>query len=176
MAATPSFQDLLGQFSEEIFVGRTEQLQMFDQWLAAAKPLFLILAVSGQGGVGKTTLLEQFQRKAELAGASYAYLNEKQLTPLAVRARIAEQLYRQGKPCAGFAERYRKYRELKEQVEADPKAPKGFLDFAVRGVTRVGIRSLRRVPVAGDVADVFLAPEAEEQIVEETSAFAERGV
>lgn len=102
MAATPSFQDLLGQFSEEIFVGRTEQLQMFDQWLAAAKPLFLILAVSGQGGVGKTTLLEQFQRKAELAGASYAYLNEKQLTPLAVLARIAEQLYRQGKPCAAL--------------------------------------------------------------------------
>lgn len=173
MIEEPTFQDLLAQFSDEVFVGRQEQLALFEQLFAAGPPPFLILAVAGPGGVGKTTLLEQFQHRAARHGALTALVNEDQATVVEVLAALAAQFDAAGYPLTTFTERHRKYRELKEQVEADPQAPKGLFDFLIRGATRVGLRTLRRVPLAGDVADVFLSPEAEEQVVEQGSAFAE---
>jgi tetratricopeptide (TPR) repeat protein len=172
MSTEPTFQELLSNFSDEIFVGRTDQLVLFEQLFTAVRPPFLILAISGQGGVGKTTLLEQFGQIADQHKAYHVLVNEDLKSVLDALASFAEQFRCAGKPCTTFDERYHKYRELKEQVEADPKAPKGFLDFAVRSATRIGMRTLHRIPLAGDAADVLLSPEAEEQIINESSAFA----
>ncbi len=78
MPSDSSFQDLLADFSEEIFVGRGEQLALFEKGLTstATRPPFLILNVDGQGGVGKTTLQEQFRRVAEHHPALTATANE----------------------------------------------------------------------------------------------------
>jgi tetratricopeptide (TPR) repeat protein len=167
-----TFQDLLEEFQEDIFVGRTEQLALFENALTAPHPSFLILAVSGQGGVGKTTLLEQYQRRAAAHEALTAMVNEYQKTIPAVLADLAEQLEDVGGDFKHFNERYRKYRELQEQVEADPQAPKGMLDFALRSATRIGLRTLRRVPIAGEAADVLLTDEVEDRMVDETSTLA----
>jgi len=53
MTDIPSFQDLLNDFADEVFVGRSEQLSLFESSLQASQPPFLILNISGQGGVGK---------------------------------------------------------------------------------------------------------------------------
>jgi len=172
MPNPPSFQDLLADFSDEIFVGRSEQIALFEKALTAARAPFLILDVSGQGGVGKTTLLEQFRRVAGQHKAFTALTNEDQSSIPTVLNRFAKDFAEADHPCKTFEERYRKYRELKEQVEADPKAPTSMLDFALRSVTRIGLRSLKRIPVAGEAADVLFTPEAEDALVENTSAFA----
>ena len=89
-----------------------------------------------------------------------------------VLAAFATQFAENSYPFKTFGERYRKYRELKELVEADPKAPTGLLDFALRGITRIGLRTLKRVPIAGDAVEVLFTPEAEDAMVEHTSALA----
>ncbi len=80
MPDVPSFQDLLSDFSTEGFVGRSEQLALFEKALTASRPPFLILDVSGQGGVGKTTLLDAVRRRIgveylldKAAGGSWSF-------------------------------------------------------------------------------------------------------
>jgi DNA-binding NarL/FixJ family response regulator len=158
MSDVPTFQELLGDFSEEVFVGRSEQLSLFEKALTTSRPPFLILDISGPGGVGKTTLLEQFRRVASNFEVSTALINEDQMTVPAALSRLAQQFEEAGYPFSDFKERYEKYRELRQEVEADPKAPKGIIDLALRGTTRIGVRSLHRVPIAGEVANVLLSP------------------
>ena len=76
MPNTPSFQNLLAEYSEEIFVGRSEQIALFEKAITSPRPPFLILDVSGQGGVGKTTLLERFRRVAGEHKIPTALVNE----------------------------------------------------------------------------------------------------
>ena len=172
MSDEPTFQDLLAGFSDDLFVGRSEQLALFERALIAPKPPFLILAVSGQGGVGKTTLLQQFRHIALTHSAVTALANEDQLSVVTTLAYLAKQLGEAGCHCKTFDERYRKYRELKQQMEADPQAPKSLLDFAVRSATRIGVRSFKSMPIVGDIAKEFLPEESEDEVVDHVSAFA----
>ncbi|HEU4691432.1 MAG TPA: winged helix-turn-helix domain-containing protein [Vicinamibacterales bacterium] len=50
------------------FVGRDNEIAVFHSALLADEPPFVVLHVSGPGGVGKTTLLEEFARVAQEAG------------------------------------------------------------------------------------------------------------
>jgi len=171
MTNTPSFQDLLNDFADEVFVGRSEQLSLFEGAIKATKPSFLILNISGQGGVGKSTLLERYRGISKSNKVAYAIVNEDHLTIPKILETFVQQLEDDGLDFDHFNERYRKYQELKEKVEADPNVPTGLMDFALRGIAKVGIKSLKRIPIAGDVADVFLSPESEEVIAEQTSEF-----
>jgi len=173
MPDVPSFQDLLSDFSAEVFVGRSEQLALFEKALTASRPPFLILDVSGQGGVGKTTLLEQFRLVAKNHDVLTALANEDQSSIPAALDHLAHQFGESGHSFKTFDERYRKYRELKEQVEADPNAPKGLFDFALRSAARIGFRAVKkRIPLVEEATEVLLTPETEDVIVEQTSALA----
>ena|SRR5258706_15690453 len=79
MTDTPSFQDLLDNFADEMFVGRSEQLSLFESALKASQPSFLILNISGQGGVGKTTLLERYCQISKNNEVAYASVTEDDL-------------------------------------------------------------------------------------------------
>ena len=162
-----TFQDLLADFSDEVFVGRTEQLDLFERALTASRPPFLILAVSGQGGVGKTTLLEQFRHAARTHHQVVtALVNEDQTSIPMTLVGLADQFEERGPACERFREHYRRYQELKEEVEADPKAPKGMFDFALRSAAKISLRSLKRVPIGGEAAEVLLTPDAEEVVAD----------
>ena len=171
MTDVPSFQDLLNNFADEVFVGRGEQLTLFEGAIKASQPAFLILNISGQGGVGKTTLLERYCQISKNNEVAYASVTEDHLAIPKILEVFVAQLEEDGLNFDTFNERYRKYLELKEKVEADPKVPSGLMDFALRGIAKVGVKSLKRIPVAGDVADVFLSPDSEEAIVEQASEF-----
>ena len=60
--------DRLASERRRRFVGRDSEIDVFRSALLAAEPPFAVLHVNGPGGVGKTTLLEEFARVAREAG------------------------------------------------------------------------------------------------------------
>ena len=128
----------------------------------------LIFSVSGQGGVGKTTLLREFRRIAEESGHVVAYVDEGAVTnrvddvPEAMH-RLAEDLEGQGFRFEKFRERYKAYRVKKQEMEADPEAPKGFVGDATRGVMKIALEAGKSaVPFGSMVDSEMLASKAGE--------------
>jgi DNA-binding winged helix-turn-helix (wHTH) protein len=60
--------DRLASERRRRFVGRENEIAVFRSALLADEPPFVVLHVNGPGGVGKTTLLEEFVRMAQEAG------------------------------------------------------------------------------------------------------------
>src|SRR5215469_5682611 len=81
-----------------VFVGRTNELLFFvQQILKPEEPVHNILSIWGQGGVGKTTLLQQFKNQAATADfKAYcltALVDERQATPASMMEKLADQLH-----------------------------------------------------------------------------------
>jgi tetratricopeptide (TPR) repeat protein len=157
-----SLQDILKRRQQEEFVGREEQLSFFHRnlrWEIDDPRRRFIISVSGQGGVGKTWLLRRFRKIAEEFAAVTAYTDETEEDIPGVMGRIAQQCAAQEHPLKTFAERYKVYRQRRQEIEADPEAPQGFPAFLGRTLAKGGLRLARRVPVGGAVAD-FVDEEA----------------
>lgn len=63
------------------FVGRRAELELFHSSLTADEPPFIVLHIYGPGGVGKTTLLREFERIAAQIGRSTIYIDGRHLDP-----------------------------------------------------------------------------------------------
>jgi hypothetical protein len=63
-AQTPRIADRLVAARRGRFVGRSDELELFRSALQAAEPPFAVLYVYGPGGIGKTTLLQEYARRA----------------------------------------------------------------------------------------------------------------
>src|SRR5258708_23202040 len=81
----------------KVFTGRTDELLFFIHYvLKPEEPIYNIISISGQGGVGKTTLLSHFIE--ETHGVDFkdycrvAQVNERQTTPADIMEKFAEQL------------------------------------------------------------------------------------
>ncbi|MCB9433357.1 MAG: ATP-binding protein [Ardenticatenaceae bacterium] len=150
-----SLQDIIHKRQQREFVGRSEQLDRFRANLHRSwdddQRLFLF-NVYGQGGVGKSTLLERFRQIANDAGAISALVDEQEMDVPAVMASFAEQFKKQGYELKQFEARYRIYRQKREELEADPEAPPGLAGFAARVLTRATAHVVRHtVPGSGVV-------------------------
>jgi DNA-binding winged helix-turn-helix (wHTH) protein len=66
--SSPRIADRLAAERRRRFVGREREIEIFRSALLADEPSFVALHVNGPGGVGKTTLLEEFARLAHEAG------------------------------------------------------------------------------------------------------------
>ena len=64
----PTIRDALTALDERLFVGREAEVALFRDWLAQGTAGPAILALSGSGGMGKSTLLRAFRRIAEGQG------------------------------------------------------------------------------------------------------------
>jgi hypothetical protein len=167
MRSRKSWKEVRDQRRKENFVGRQEQLRVFSENFAGEVPNYMVFSVTGEGGVGKSTLLLQY---ANIAGspdinAMVVTCNDKHTSPALAMGYIASELARHDFKHKDFDERYKKYRELREEIESDPKAPRGAIDLLSRGVTDLVIKSGRKVPGIG----VFLEG-ADEKAVGETLA------
>ena len=101
--------------------------------------------------MGKTWLLRQFRRIAEAQGAITAWTDELQENVPEAMGRLAEQFAAQGHPLKAFAERYKVYRQRKQEIEADPKAPQGLPTFIGRTLAKGALRLISQVPGGGVV-------------------------
>ncbi|MEH2445146.1 MAG: tetratricopeptide repeat protein [Nostoc sp.] len=151
-----SLQDILKQRQQSGFVGREDQINQFRQNLGL--PLeddrrCFLFNVWGQGGVGKSTLLRQFRKIADEAKIISAYIDEAEKSVPEVMGRLAENLERQGHKLTQFTERYKVYRQKRQELETDPEVPQGFSAFVGKTVVKTGVRLARRVPVGGAVFD-----------------------
>jgi len=78
MSKTPTFQELLVDFSDRTFIGRHTYLTLFHYTFVAPRPPFLILNIYGQAGMGKTALLQELGCIARGYGALTAVSNAAQ--------------------------------------------------------------------------------------------------
>jgi len=156
-----SRQDLIREQQKSIFVGRVEQLAVFEYNLAHlqrdedgfAYPQSFLFNIWGQGGVGKTTLLHQFEAIIRGKRGIVGQVDEGITTVPEVLGRFAQQFAEQGKTLSKFSERYKVYRQKREELETDPEAPKGFSAFAGKTLARAGVSLSRQIPVAGAAID-----------------------
>ncbi|MGQ4649735.1 tetratricopeptide repeat protein [Lyngbya aestuarii] len=165
-----SLKDIRERRQKSAFVGREEQLNLFQQnlFLELSDPRRrFIFNIHGQGGVGKTTLLENFRKIVRQKFTFHAYIDETQRGVPEVMAQIAEQLAQQGYKLRKFRDRYRLYRQCLEQLEADSETPKGFAGLVGRGMVKVGLGFARGTPAGGltDLVDEdVVAEQAQEWI------------
>lgn len=112
---------------------------------------FFLFNIWGQGGVGKSTLLRQFRKLAEHAGFTTAAIDEGTVSVPEAMGRLAEQLEQQGHPLKQFSERYKIFRQKKQELEADPEAPQGFSGFLGRTAAKAGLGLAKQIPGSGAV-------------------------
>ncbi|MEH2183547.1 tetratricopeptide repeat protein, partial [Nostoc sp.] len=151
-----NLQDIIKQRQQLGFVGREDQVNQFRQNLALHVEddhRHFLYNIWGEGGVGKSTLVRQFRKIAEEAKNITAYIDEAEKTVPEVMGRLAEDLERQGHKLPQFTERYKVYRQKRQELETDPDAPQGFSAFMGKTVVKTGVRLARQVPVGGAVFD-----------------------
>ena len=151
-----SIQDVLKQRQQSGFVGRAEQVAQFRQNLELPLEDYrrcFIFNVSGQGGIGKSTLLKQFRKIAEDRGVVTADINEAEKSVPEVLGRFGEQLEKHYK-LGQFSERYKVFRQKRQELETDPEAPQGFSAFVGKTAAKATVKLARRIPVGGVVFDL----------------------
>lgn len=149
--ANGNWDDLINEAESERFVGREQELELFRKEIGLARPRSLIFYITGQGGVGKSTLLGRYRTVAEAAGFLLADTDELQRDVPSVLGRFARQFSEQGIHLKRFNERYKLYRQKMDELENDPQAPQGLAALLGRTIVRASyvvgdtIPGLRRV-------------------------------
>lgn len=165
MAKATSWKVIRDQKRKENFVGRGEPLRLFTENFSAEIPEFMVFSITGEGGVGKSTLLGRIEHiaSADPHNATVVICDDKQTSPVLAMGFISEKLREKGVAHKEFDERYKKYGELRRELESDPKVPRSAVNVIARGVTDFTIKSLKKTPGAGvffEYADEKAAGEA----------------
>lgn len=146
-----SWKAIRDQRRKENFVGRGEPVRLFSENFSAETPEYMVISITGEGGVGKSTLLSRFESIASSNpfNATVIICDDKYLSPVSVMGFIAERLKTKGIAHKEFDERYKKYGELRQELESDPKIPRSTVNVLSRGITDFTIKSLRKTPGVG---------------------------
>jgi AAA ATPase domain len=172
MASEPrSWKEIRDQRRKENFVGRADQLRAFTDNFAGDEPNYMVFAVTGEGGVGKTTLLKQFEALASSPSINAICIrcDDRHASPATVMGYVADELAKSDISYKEFDERYKKYRELRQEIENDPKVPRSAVKLLSLGVTDFTIKTLRKTPGVGvffEYTDEKSAGEALAQLVD----------
>ncbi len=142
---TKSLQGLAD--TRKIFIGRTNELHFFvENILKPEAPLHNILSVSGQGGVGKSTLLAQFINIAHSSDfkdyCKVALVDERQVTPANIMEKFANQLHITGE----FAKALDRYKEALRRFQSERETGR---DAFLRKAPDLAGSVVEDVPIVG---------------------------
>src|ERR1700752_982043 len=98
--AVTRIADRLARPRHQRFVGRAAELTLFRTALDAVEPTFVVLHVHGPGGIGKTTLMQQFGRMAQAAGRAVIRLDMRDIEPAPEVFRVALSQVMGLEPCS----------------------------------------------------------------------------
>ncbi|MEI5102815.1 tetratricopeptide repeat protein [Streptomyces sp. PmtG] len=165
--------ELIRQRARAGFVGRRAQLSMFAENLlkdpvADADQADFLFHVHGVGGVGKSTLLREWQEAARRVGAVTAMVDESEVHGVPqTLTELARQLAGQAGPLKEFdraAEQHRRAREAAaDAVPQDgPGASPGEVSLGSRMVAQAALGAATLVPGGGVVA-AMTSPDAAAQ-------------
>lgn len=148
-----SLQEILKQRQQITFVGREPQIAIFRQNMGRSPELrdYFIFNVWGQGGVGKSTLLRQFRKIADEAEFATALTSDSETSIPEAMGRLAGELEQAGQKLTQFSDRYKLYRQKKQELESDPDAPQGFSAFLGKSIAKAGLGLAKQVPGSGAV-------------------------
>ncbi|MET3983868.1 tetratricopeptide (TPR) repeat protein [Streptomyces sp. PvR034] len=163
--------ELIRQRARGQFVGRRAQLSLFADNLAKdpesdADPAEFLFHVRGVGGVGKSTLLRQWQEAARRAGAVTAVVDEGDVQGVQrTLVELARQLAEQAGPLKEFdraAEQYRRELEASAEPMPAPDAQQEQASLSSRLVTQAALGTASLLPGAS-VVTAMTNPDAAAQ-------------
>jgi len=113
----------------KLFVGRNNEISYFiHNILESEDPSHNIISISGQGGVGKSTLLTRFISEAHATNFKdyclTALVNERQTTPASIMERFAIQLRGAGCSLKKFEEALTHYKDALRRMQAKRETEK----------------------------------------------------
>ncbi|PKO16793.1 MAG: hypothetical protein CVU39_06135, partial [Chloroflexi bacterium HGW-Chloroflexi-10] len=161
---------------ENRFVGREEQIDLFVKNLALGdehddfKNLFFI---HGIGGVGKSRLIDQYRNKAkESFGALTGYVDESVIGVPAVLNAFVEGFEDQREKFKEFESKYKKYLQMKEQLDADTEGMQ-FAGFFGRTLAKGALTGIKFIPGVGEFTRTIEEIIPQDQMLDKVGAFAE---
>jgi len=147
--------------NQDSFIGRETQLKAFRDVLTIPfdQRSKVIFNISGQGGIGKTTLLKQLRKIATDLKQLIAYADEgvpsNRVDDVSETLdRLATDFEQQGQKFDKFRERYKTYRQKRQELEADPEAPQGVVAGLGRILTKASLGAAKSIPGSGAVLDL----------------------
>lgn len=153
----PTLRDVRQQRGQQEFVGRGEELALFESnfgLLEDDERRKYLINISGQSGVGKTTLLKHFQRMADKMGAATAWTDHDDQDAVWVMGGIYNQLRQSRTVVPLFEDTYNRYlTKLKEQ-EVQGGQPKSIFAFAGT-LAKAAFRLGKLVPKAKPALDLI---------------------
>ncbi|MGH3709972.1 MAG: tetratricopeptide repeat protein, partial [Pseudonocardiaceae bacterium] len=149
-----SIQDVLRRRKQVAFVGRSGPLALFrenfDLGPFDERKRFLF-NVHGEGGVGKSSLLEQWRELTRERRGAEARIDEHVYGVPEAMASLAAQL---GAKMKDFWARYDSYLVRREQLERDPQVPREIWSKVIRTSVKAGLHVSKMIPGAGPVVDL----------------------
>ncbi|MFF7792690.1 tetratricopeptide repeat protein [Streptomyces sp. NPDC007991] len=149
--------ELIRQRTRARFVGRRAQLSLFAENLARdpqseEDPAEFLFHVRGVGGVGKSTLLRQWQEAARRAGAVTAVVDEGDVHGVQpALTELARQLAEQAGPLKEYDRAAEQYRR-EQEAAAEPVSAEGDASVSSRVVAQAALGAVSLIPGAGPVA------------------------
>ncbi len=158
---------LIRQRATARFVGRRAQLALFAENLAKdpqseEDPAEFLFHVRGVGGVGKSTLLRQWQEAARRADAVTAVVDENDVHGVQqALVELARQLAEQAGPCKEFDKAVEQFRR-EQAAQGEPVPMEGEASVSSRVVTQAALGAASLLPGAG-VITAMANPDAAAQ-------------
>ncbi|MGC9393569.1 MAG: tetratricopeptide repeat protein [Anaerolineae bacterium] len=130
-----TWQKLMEQRHGSLFIGREREQELFRLNFLYQVPAYLIFALHGPDGVGKSALLAQYRAIAEEHNAVTVQVDVSQATAvreqtiLQTMLRMAQQFAEAGTPFSAFEERYEEYTACTRIIAEDFRTPGGVFDL-----------------------------------------------
>ncbi|OEJ55380.1 hypothetical protein BGK72_02160 [Streptomyces agglomeratus] len=147
---------LIRQRAKARFVGRRAQLALFTENLSKdpfsqEDPAEFLFHVRGVGGVGKSTLLRQWQEATERADAVTAVVDENDVHGVQqALLELVRQLAEQTGPCKEFDKAVEQFRR-EQAAQGEPVPVEGEASMSSRVVTQAALGAASLIPGAGVV-------------------------